>query len=482
MTKKTEQQIRDHLGALSKDALVDAVMERAVDDPDYARRLTLEAAQAGGEVDPAVFRRAISDALTSGSAARRDGPRTSGRWANGVDAAIDPVDALLVAGQADEVVGITEYALGRCDKLMGRIDDSSGWFSGVLIRLEALHHSACVNARPDPVKLARRLFRLDVDGDWDIFIDCAVRYGDVLGEAGLAELQRLADERWAELPPAGPWGADRAPSAFHLSRMLTNLADIAGDVDAKVRVMSRELQHPYRFLEIATVLADAGRDEEALAWAERGLDGADDLPIHMRSDPRLDDFVIAQYRAGGRDDDAVALVWRRFAARPNVNTFRRLRTCCESCDRWAEGRADAMRLLRDDAERRRAQPSPARSQPPRFDDLIAVLTFEGELDEAWQLARQQGCTRSLWHDLAHASEATRPLDSAEVYGREIDELIDRKQTRTYEEAITRLADLRGLYTRAGSPDAFARALDDIRTRHEPKVKFMRLLDEAEQAW
>jgi len=223
MTKKTEQQVRGFLADLSKPALIDAVMERAADDAEYCRRLVLDAARSTGEVDPAVFRRAIADALKSGSRSSRDYPRTSGNWFRGVDAAIDPVEELLGAGHPDMVVNVTEYALGRIDVLMSRIDDSSGWFSQIITRLEQLHHAACLAAHPDAIKLARRLFKLDVDGDWDIFIDCAKNYADVLGGLGLAELQKLGDARWTDLPPAPPWGEhDSTAGAFHLTRMMSN--------------------------------------------------------------------------------------------------------------------------------------------------------------------------------------------------------------------------------------------------------------------
>ncbi|MCP4084370.1 MAG: hypothetical protein GY745_04855 [Actinomycetia bacterium] len=489
MTKKTEKQVREHLASLPKEALVAALMDRATEDAEFRRRLVIMAAQASDEVDPAVFRRGIADALTSGSAGRRDYARTSGTWARSVDAAIDPVEELLSAGHAEIVVGITEYALGRIDTLMGRIDDSSGWFSESIIRLEALHHTACVEATPDPVKLARRLFKLDVDGDWDIFIDCAKSYADVLGEAGLAELQKLADERWVDLPPAPAWGEeDRAPGVFHLTRMMSNLAEVSGDIDARVQVMARELNHPYRFLEIAQMLDEAGRPNEAMEWAERGLDGPDDLPPHMRSDKRLDDFALERYLEQDRPDDMVRLLWRRFTDVPEVATFARLKRWTEPGGQWTCERVRALELMRADATKRSAASQRAVSKAqqrwggphpkPAYEDLIAVLAFDGEPEEAWRLANDHGCTRAMWHELARASEHERPLDAARVYEGEIDELIGRKQTHTYEEAVARLGPLRRLYEAAGDIDAFDDFVKRVRVRHKQKVKFLRLLAEA----
>ena len=135
-------------------------------------------------------------------------------------AAIERIGALLPAGRAAEVVEITEYAFRRVDKAMGQIDDSSGWFSEIVSSLERLHHDACVVAKPDPVNLARRLFAFEIDGDWDILVDSVEKYADVLGDDGTAEMRRLAEERWAELPPPPKPGAATGPTppTSHASR------------------------------------------------------------------------------------------------------------------------------------------------------------------------------------------------------------------------------------------------------------------------
>jgi hypothetical protein len=87
------------------------------------------------------------------------------------------------------------------------------------------------------------------------------------------------------------------PRKFHLKRMMEKLAIHDGDVDGRVEVMTRDLSHAYDFLEIAQVLADAGRPDDALAWARRGLHAFDEAP--RGPDTRLDDFVLAALQEWG---------------------------------------------------------------------------------------------------------------------------------------------------------------------------------------
>jgi hypothetical protein len=118
------------------------------------------------------------------------------------------------------------------------------------------------------------------------------RYADVLGDDGIAEMRRLAEERWAAMPERCPVsGSDTTPGRFHLERMMEKLAVQAGDVDGHVAVMARDLAHVYDFLQIAEVLAAPRRSDDALEWAQRGLIAfADDERV---PDPRLDDFILA---------------------------------------------------------------------------------------------------------------------------------------------------------------------------------------------
>jgi hypothetical protein len=488
LTKKAATQLREHLTGQEHERLVELLMAEVERDPALKDQLLLEIAEAGGPLDLAQFRRSFSDALRSKSAAggSRSYPRTSGAWAREVHGAIERIRALLAAGQAEAAIELTEYALGRVDKAMSTLDDSSGYFSMIVSDLEALHHEACTIVRPDPVALAGRLFTFDVDGEWDIFIDSVERYADVLGDDGIAEMRRLAEARWAEMPGRGPGaGYDSTPGRYHLERMMEKLAIHDGDVDARVAVMARDLSYAYDFLEIAEVLAEDGRHDDALEWAQRGLIAfADD---ERGPDLRLDDFVLAAYFDRGQTDDLIALVWRSFEQRLTAMHYGRLRLWAKQVDRWDELRPRALERLRADAKRAAATARSARAvaerrwgygapSPSPYQTLIEVLLHDDAVEEAWSLAVEHGCNQALWMSLAQAREADHPLDAVGVYQQEVERLVDRKQTNTYQAAVELIARIVVLLRDAGGDaDAY---VAEARHRHKPKTKFLGFLGAA----
>ena len=485
LTKKAAAQLREHLVGQDRERLVELLMAEVERNATLMDQLLLEIAQTGGPLDLAQFRRSFSDAFRSKSAAggSRSYPRTSGAWAREVHGAIERIRSLLAAGQPQAVIELTEYALGRVDKAMSTLDDSSGYFSMIVSDLEQLHHDACVIVRPDPVALARRLFAFDVEGEWDIFIDSVERYADVLGDEGIAEMRRLAEARWAAMPDRAPGSPfDSTPGRFQLERMMEKLAIHDGDIDARVAVMARDLSHGYDFLEIAEVLVEAGRHDDALEWAQRGLIAfADD---ERGPDLRLDDFVLGAYLERGQTDDLVALVWRRFEQRPSAMHYGRLRLWSKQVDRWDELRPRAIDRLRADAEQAASSARSARAvaerrwgyaapPPSPYQTLVEVLLHDDAVEEAWALAVDHGCNQALWMALAKAREKEHPLEAVAVYQREVEHLVDRKQTHTYEAAVELIGHIVELLRAAGrDADAY---VAEVRHRHKPKTKFLGFL-------
>lgn len=487
MTKKATAQLTGYLADLPTERLVELVMGQAEHDVELRTQLLLEAASAGGvPLDVSSYRRSFSDALKSGSANRRDYARTSGPWARAVMGVVGQIGDLLPDHPA-AVTDITEYALGRVDVTTSRVDDSSGWFSQITSELESIHLRACEIARPDPVALARRLFALDVDSEWDILYDAPSRYAEVLGDDGLAELKRLADERWDSLSAVERASVERGH--FHLVKIREHLAKASGDVDARVELLALDLSYPYDYVEIAEVLIAAGRGDDALAWAERGLAAFDDTDHQMRGDSLLDDVALAGWTERGRTAEVDELVWRRLTERPNLESYQRLKRWTTESGTWREYERRAVSLLEERGAANAAavanRPTPINRHvaaripaPATHDDLITVLAWEGRLDEVWTVAEEHGASLSVWLELAKASEADRPIDAARAYARDVEEQIDRKKTWTYERAVERVAFIRTLYERGGDPGGFETYLADLRHRHGQKTKFIRLLDEA----
>lgn len=76
-------------------------------------------------------------------------------------------DRLVALGA--EIVAFCEHALRRVEAACEYVDDSGGELGSVREWLEDLHLAACREARPEPRELAERLFRGEVEGEWDTF-------------------------------------------------------------------------------------------------------------------------------------------------------------------------------------------------------------------------------------------------------------------------------------------------------------------------
>ena len=262
-----ERDLRAYLLGLDKEELVSLLVDQADEDERLYRRLALGAGHA--TPDPSVWRGALADALETDDYVHYGDAYD---YVAGVEEVIGSLEDLLKSGQADSVIQLAEYGLTEIEESLERVDDSDGWMSGMLDRLQELHLEACEGARPDPAELAERLFEAEMESSFDTFRGAAFAYADILGEAGLTTYRRLAEAEWAKVRALGPGDEDpdRYGGRHRISSIMAALAQASGDFDALVAVKSRDLSLPNAFLEIANLYQDAGNPDLALDWAERG--------------------------------------------------------------------------------------------------------------------------------------------------------------------------------------------------------------------
>lgn len=467
--------LRTHIESLSREELVSLLRECADTHRPLRRRIEMEAAsRRGSAVNLATFRKAIGDATH-----RRGGfvgYSESWSYARGIEDVIGSIGRLLPQGHATEAMELSEYALVAVEKAMGHIDDSGGVMAPLLEQLQDIHHAACIAAQPNPVKLATRLFEWELRTDWDTFHGAVERYAQVLGETGLATYRKRAEAVWSKLPKLKP-GEDRAGSfteRFRITAIMEGLARESGDVDALIAVKAHDLSTPYSFLKIAELCRDAGRRDEALRWAERGLsEFAQDRP-----DPRVQEMVADEYHARGRHDEAMQLVWAMFVAASTLERYQTLKGHADRIHQWPVWRDKALAHLRvqsePDAPRRAGHFARRRDRST----LVMIFLWEDDVATAWAEALAGGCTDPLWMELASLRECTHPADAIPVYQRLVETTLERKSNRAYADATGLMRRIATLMQALRQKPDFESYLASVRLAHKPKRNFMKLLDEA----
>ena len=286
-------QIRDHLRAQGVDALVETIMTLAERDLALFRDLELAAAMDGKDDDTlfSSFARAIADATRTPGFIEYDQMRT---WSADVNAVLARIDDLIGRDRAGLALRLLDNFFACMGQALQSVDDSNGHGGRLLTRGAELHLKACRAACPEPIALARDLFRRETEGEWGTFHGASRTYRDLLGTAGLAEYRRLAEVAWADIKPlrggARRVREDRSAMHYPLQSILESFAARDGDIDAMIAIRAKDLSSAYAYLHIAKLCADQARVADALKWAEEGLwqfeDDPDERLVAFASDLR----------------------------------------------------------------------------------------------------------------------------------------------------------------------------------------------------
>lgn len=456
--------IREHLRGKGVEQLVEMILKLAERDTALFEELNLSAAldTADDATVLAQFKKAVTDAIRVRGYIEYGDMRD---WAQGIDGVLDRISVLLESGRAALVLLLLDHFFSRMDDALGKVDDSDGGGGACYARAAGIHLAACERVKPDPIDLARILFAREVNSPWEFFFGSSETYADVLGEVGLAEYRRLATEAWqkvksrqrrrTEVPPGGEYA---------LRAMMERFAERDNDVDAIIAIRANDLSSAYRYLEVAQVCLDNGREQEALKWAEEGLWKFEDEP-----DKGLVLFACDLLQHSGRNEDAYVLLWKLFGKEPSVDLYQRLKSAAGDRKAQIRVRDDAIAMLSARAEKSGSQAEWDVFGAP--DVLVHVLMAEGLLADAWAAVDKHGCREIAIEELAKASEVNLPAEASKAYAKLVERKVRMGGQGNYDAAYAMIKRMRRLVG-AAQHSAY---LADLMTRHKTKRNFIKLL-------
>ena len=460
-------EIRDWLNRQPQAELASLLFDIAMRDNALHRSLRLKidlGKRSNGASDSATdWYRAIDEATTvEGLLDWRQAPSLGDDLLTLTDA----LEELLNPESAALLVELSEYAIPRVEQAREQVEESCEELEQALQRLNHLHLHACNLVNPDPVELAERLFQLEMDEHLDSFYNCAKQYRELLGNSGLQHFRHLAQAEWSRVPALS--AADRPQYDSNrscITRIMTTLAELDGDLDALVAVKAHDLSAAHRYLNIAQLYEEAGNTDMARQWAERGL-----AAFPHRTDNRLRDFLVQQYLLCGRDEQALQLTWVQFDEVPSLSSYQKLQGLAQQLQRAPEQRQRALARLTEATENNPQSRANARSL------RLAIALWEEDLDAAWLLSQQGDCKVESLRELARKLESTRPTDAISLYRRILEPIIQQTNNQAYQRAVGLIRRM-GTLMRAQQLDAaFTAELTKLRQTYKAKRNFIKLLD------
>ena len=462
--------IRDHLRAKGVESLVEMIIGLAERDSALLADLQLAAAETTADDQAlfAQFKKAVTEATrTHGFIEYRE----ARGWTQGVNRVLDRVANLIGAGRPKLVLCLLDYFFEQMDEALNSMDDSNGHGGGVYANACGIHLAAVRAAQSEPIALARDLFARETTSDWDFFHGASETYADVLGDAGLAEYRRLANEAWLNIKPPRAGGRqqhdDQFSARYRLKAILESFAERDGDVEAHIAIRAMDLSTAYDYLQIAQLCLDHKREADALKWAEEGLWQFEDRP-----DERLVLFLADLYRRIGRKKDSDKLLWEAFERRPSMELYRKLKRVAGSAEATVQSvGACAIALLREQLEKSAAKA--VWSSPRGL--LVEVLVAEKRLDEAWEIVRAHGCGEEQLMDLAKLSECSHPDAALSAYAQSVERLVRLGGQTNYQQASKTITRMQLIRERLGANKEHAVFLAEFMSRHKAKRNMMKLL-------
>lgn len=463
--------IREYLATLEESELREALLDAA----EWDRRLRdklLFAAKASAGSDTASLRAAI-----------RQATRASGflDWREAADyaARLEQLTGLLEKRIGDgnpRLVELIEEAIAFAESALGNIDDSNGEVYPAIEALQAVHLQACTNLNPDPVALAERLFRYQMEGEWDTFFHILPHYESALGDDGLARYRELLEARWQTLPALTPadarkqrWDGER----FRIEHAMLELIGRNGDIEALAAIKAQDLSSPLKFLALAELYAGHQAWDKALDWAERGFAA---FPEDRNNDLRS--FLIAEHLRRNDLLRVEALAWQGFEKQPSFDAYLGLLKNAARIGRHDPLRQKALDFLSDRVADEERTPVAKRPYwvPAARNVLLEIHLHEKDGVQMWATLKGGPTDMRLWERAASLRGETHQEDAVALYLKLLPEKIAAgSRNARYQEAAAIVDCIGKLRNAQGKTEEFRQELARIRLEYKAKRNFIREL-------
>ena len=459
-----EAEVKTFLTAMDHTDLVDLVWRQASADPTLYHTLRLMAAASAGTPDLALLRSQVRRLDVSWIGYSEEEGYTDDAYA--VVSAL----ASMITEHAATVQPLLRQAVTLIGTAVGHCETECILISEAAANAWAVYLQACEAAPPDQAELGRWIahYRLEGHDLPEMKLD---EYADLLGAAGL-------DAYWEVLDAANAAN----PSGYAVRRAREEMIAATGNVDAIVACHAEDLSTPRRYVEIAEILCDDGRAEQAIAWLERGRaqlasasTGAPDLGWQAT---QLVDLLAQLYTQAGRHADVLALREEYLGRASTLQAYTALRAAVRNAPAggggdggdttipsWDTVRPRALEILRKAVTGGRAWLA--------MRELVGALLLEDEIDQAWTLVTTKPCDIETQLAVAARRGRTHPDDAITMYLPVIEQAVTQTTKAGYERAATLLATLRGLPT-IGDTD-FAQHLERLKQTHRRKTNFLAAL-------
>lgn len=465
--------ISSYLALEDKTTIVGLLLGYANSDPDLQQTLWFAAIGSGLlKRDRSSFQQAIEKVVRR---KRFSNSETGAQYARKIQPIVDALEEFLEAGEASDVVALTEFALAELNDSFYMVSRNEDRIFEITEHLFDLHHRACVMAKPDPAVLAGWLL------DWQLNArleqsPALEEYADVLGEQGLATYRKAVEAEWAKVSVLKPreYRDFSNNTRFRITKIMEQLADESGDLEFKVSVLQRDLSSANTFMRIAQLYSDAGQHEKALSWAKEGLQAFN----HEHDIFKV--FIARQHQFLGQTEQALAMVWRRYQSTPGAHTYSDLHEFASSVNQWPKWREKALGMLREktakeDAERER-HPHKYYWLDQTREQLVRILLWEGDVQAALEQIRNRQISGHLLLQVADKLAEKNPEDALKIYSRLIGPTLQLANNSAYKEAIGLLRKMSALMTNLDRAREFITLVLTLRKQHSAKRNFITLMD------
>ena len=456
--------IAKFLGSLPRERLIAMILDLADRFPEAELSLDLAASSlmADDKTVLARFRGALAEAIDIDDFVDY---ADASEWASSVEEVLDAIELLVDQGRAGIAMTLVEEAIEDVGLASNMIDDSNGEIVGLIYRCREIHALAAAQARPDPREFAVRLVELVLEHELFEASEIVSVYGNILGEAGLAELERLALSGLDLLPPLKR-GARYSDDPDWSGRWsLTHLADDCaarrGDLDARIAIRKRNLGHTQDYLRIVELLVDGGRDADALAWIREAL-----FVFEDEQDDRFVAAALPVFDRAGLAAEADRLAWKSFSSRPSKALFNLLMQRTDATSR-EEVANNAIAHLKNRLDRSGGHGAAL---------LVDLLTAQARYDDAWQVVDRYKLPEiaGVVGGLTEASVTSHPDRATAIWRRQIGGLVGSGGNQNYEAAHKILARLADVAAKSGTAADHEAYVLDLRTRYRAKRNFVKL--------